>query len=155
MHPRKFSGVGGTILLVIGLLAFIPGLNTYPMNDLPPLRVEASYGYFLNILAMNVLNKLTLIAFGIAGILCARAAYQPLIKSINFSRVVCVCMGILTICGIFPGSNRLWGLAPVWGNQIWFYGIFAILGGYCGYIWPKSHPESAIDTTQDRIRPAA
>jgi hypothetical protein len=155
MHPRSFAGVGGTILLIMGLLAFIPGLSTYPIDGLRPLNVETSYGYFFGLLAMNVVNKLTLVAFGIAGIMCARAPTHSIVKSINYSRVVFIAMGVLAIMGMFQATNSFFDLAPLWGNQIWFYGIFALCGGYCGYVWPKNHPGQVVDTTHDRFRRAA
>jgi hypothetical protein len=155
MHPKKFAGFGGAILLLVGLFAFVPGLSTYEFEKLPPLRIEASYGYFLNLLAMNVVNKLALMGLGIAGILSARAVYGSIVKSINYSRAICFLTGILAIMGLFPSTNSFFGLAPLWGNQVWFYTIVAVCGGYCGYIWPKNHPEQVIDTDVNRIKPAA
>jgi hypothetical protein len=135
IDPRKFARVGGIIMLALGVLALIPGLYRAPI-DLPALRLDASYGSFLGFIPMNIINKLVLIAFGIAGITCANSRDTSLPSSINWSRVVCVTMGVLAVLGIFRGTNTLGGYYPLFGANIAIYALASIVAGYFGWSVP-------------------
>ena len=55
MHPKRFALIGGIIMLAVGVLALIP--NFVGLADsLPVLRVQESYGYFLGLVPMNIVN---------------------------------------------------------------------------------------------------
>jgi hypothetical protein len=145
MHPRKYALVGGLIMLVMGLVALIPSLSTFA-DWLPRLRVEASYGLFLGYFPMNIFNKAALIIFGLAGI---AAAYMPgtsLPASIRWSRWVFYVMGAAAILGFIPSTNTLAGIWPLFGNEIWAHGLFAVLGAYFGYSLPMKVPD--VDKTR-------
>jgi hypothetical protein len=133
MHTRKFAMIGGWVMLVLGVLALIPALSqtTYL---LPALRIDASYGLFLGYFPMNIINKIALIAFGAAGIMCART--DDVIASVKFSRIVCVAMAILVIMGFFPNTNTFFGYWPLFRGEILLHAVFAVLGGYYGYVIP-------------------
>lgn len=135
IHTRKFAMIGGWVMLVMGILSLIPTLsqNTYL---LPALRLENSYGLFLGFFPMNILNKLALILFGVAGIMASRT--DDVIASVKYSRIVCVAMGGLALLGLFPSTNTLFGYWPLFGGEIVGHGIFALLGGYFGYAVPAS-----------------
>lgn len=132
MHPRNFALWGGLIMLVLGVLALIPGLSSYPVT-LPPLVLEASYGLFLGVFAMNVLNKLALIILGVAGLVAAFAKNTSLPASISYSRWVFAIMGVLAILGLFPGTNTLGGYWPLFGHEVWFHALIALVGAYFGF----------------------
>ncbi len=130
MFPRKFALFGGIIMLVIGLIALVaPGSAV----GLPSLDIENSYGLFLNVFPMNVFSKVALIIFGCLGIMASREKYTSLPSSIHFSRWVFGVMGALAILGLFPQTYTLNGTWPLFGNQVWVNGIFALLGGYFGF----------------------
>jgi hypothetical protein len=134
MQPRKFALIGGIVMLAMGLLALIPDLYAYRQNsELPTLVVQSSYGYFLGFIPMNILNKLTLVLFGIAGIAATRAPTTSLPKSITWSRWVFFVMAPLAVLGLFYQTNTLGGYMPLFEAQAWIYGIFAILGAYFGF----------------------
>lgn len=159
MSSRKFALIGGSVMLVMGLFALIPTLSVYTPS-LPSLNVEASYGYFLRIFPMNIFNKLALIIFGITGILCSntialeeRAQSSASINrkndmtlSILWSRVVLYVMGVLAILGIFQQTNTLGGYWPLFGNEIWFHALFAVLGGYFGYVLHEDTSKKVTNT---------
>lgn len=137
MHPRRFALIAGIIMLAMGVFAFIvPG----PMAGLPVLNLENSYGFFLNLFPMNVLNKVALIAFGIAGIAAANMKTTSLPNSIRWSKLVFFVMGALAILGLFPETNTLGGYWPLFGMEFWAHAAFSILGAYFGfYMASKVH----------------
>lgn len=132
MHTKNFALIGGLVMLMMGLIAFVPSLNV--QEGLPPLIVNTSYGMFLDIFPLNIFNKLTLILFGIAGVAAYMSRDSSLKYSIIYSRVVFWTMGILAMLGLFPETNTLFGYWPLFGFEIIAHGFFAVLGGYYGYV---------------------
>jgi hypothetical protein len=137
MHPRIFALIGGIVMLAMGILALIPAFAGQRTADLPPLVLDTSYGLFLGIFPMNIVNKLALILFGAAGIAAANAPTTSLPASIRFSRWVFGVMGVLTILGLFTQTNTLYGYWPLFGAEVWTHGIFAALGAYFGFVLPS------------------
>ena len=133
MQPKKFARIGGTVMLILGLLALIPSLSSTITDDLPALRLETSYGWFLGLFAMNIINKLALIAFGILGIAAASSTTRSLPMSINFSRLVFYVMGAGAILGLIPATQTFFGYWPLFGGEVLVHAIFAGLGAYAGY----------------------
>ena len=129
---KRFAQVSGLVMLVMAFIAlFAPGSAA----SLPMLEVNTSYGAFLGILPMNVLNKIALLAFGIAGVVAASAATET--PAINYSRVVAIVMGALAVLGLFPQTNTLFGYWPLFGGEVLAHGVFAVLGAYFGYVVPS------------------
>lgn len=133
MHTRKFASIGGWVMLVLGVLSLIP-VFSQTSYLLPALRVETSYGLFLGFFPMNIISKIVLIAFGVAGILCSRSS--EVISSVKFSRTVCLVMGALAIMGLVPSLNTFFGYMPLFRGEVITHAVFAVLGGYFGYVVP-------------------
>lgn len=135
MHPRQFAFVGGIFMILFGVVALIQGLSTSPADSgLPILNLESSYGLFLDFFPMNILNKLVLIAFGVAGIYCSNLPNTSLPASIRFSRWVFAVMGIATILGLIPATNTLGGYLPLFGGDIVLNAVLCLVGGYFGFV---------------------
>lgn len=132
MHPQRFALIGGIFMALLGLVAFIPALSSYP-TWLPALSLEVSYGLFLNLFAMNVLNKCALIVMGVLGIIVSQARFTELPSSINYSRLVFIVMGALAILGMIPATNTLGSYWPLFGNMVWLNAMFAAVGAYFGF----------------------
>jgi hypothetical protein len=133
MHIRKFAMIGGWIMLLMGVLALIPAL-TNNVYMLPPLQVQTSYGLFLGYFPMNIFNKVALILVGLAGIMASRS--DDVISSVKYSRFVCIAMGALAIMGFIPSLNTLFGYWPLFRGEIVAHAVFAVFGGYFGYVVP-------------------
>jgi hypothetical protein len=132
MRSRRYALIGGSIMLIMGVLALIPTLSTLP-SDLRPLNFQSGYGIFLGIFPMNILNKLTLIALGLAGVIAARSTTKALPASILWSKIVFLVMGIAAILGLVPATQTLGGYWPLYGMEVLLHGVFALLGGYFGF----------------------
>lgn len=132
MNPRKFAMYGGLLMLLMGALSLIPTL-VGPVDGLPLLNLDASYGRFLNYFPMNIVNKVALIVFGIAGIWAAKLPANSLPRSILFSRVVFVVMGVAAILGAIPETNTFYGYWPLFGGEVVGHSVFALLGAFYGF----------------------
>ncbi len=132
MSTRNFALIGGIVMLAMGCLALVPTLNS-GMDSLPVLYVNTSYGLFLDLFPMNIFNKIALILFGLAGMSCYFAK-DSIHYSILFSKIVFWVMGALAILGLFPQTNTLSGYWPLFGYEVLAHGVFAVIGGYFGYL---------------------
>jgi hypothetical protein len=135
MQPKKFALIGGVLMLLMGVLALIPSLSQFQNSamQLPMLKIDTSYGLFLGVLPFNIVNKIALILFGIAGIAAANAPTTSLPKSILFARVTFFVMGALAILGLIPDTNTLNGYIPLFGGTIIDHAVFALVGAYFGF----------------------
>lgn len=137
MSSKKFAFTAGSAMLLLGLFALIPALTVYNNQTLPTLKLSASYGYFLGIFPMNILNKIALIFFGVTGIACSNASASGgnvISPSTLWSRILFYAMAVLAILGAFGPTNTFGGYWPLFGNEIWFHALFSVLGGFYGYI---------------------
>lgn len=140
MHPRAFAMYGGILMLVIGAVALIPQM-VGSSETLPPLIVQDSYGLFLNTFPMNIFNKIVLIAFGLGGILAAIPSGRELPRTIMYSRITFVVMGVLALLGLSATSNTLGGYWPLFGADAAFHAVFAVLGAYFGFALSARTPK--------------
>jgi len=131
----------GIVLFAVGVLALFPGLYSVPVEGLPVLDVETSYGLFVGYVAMNIINKIALIGFGIGGIWAATRPTTSLPASINYSRLLFVSMGALAILGLIPATQSLFGYMPLWGHNVWIYAAASILGAYFGFALSSKVPK--------------
>lgn len=119
-------------MLALGLAAFIPALSrTAEEAELPPLKVDASYGQFLGIFPLNIFNKAALVLFGAAGILASRSESET--PALVYARTVAFSMAPLAILGAIPRTQTLFGYWPLFGAEVSTHGAFAALGAYAGF----------------------
>ena len=128
MNSRKFALFGGLLMLILGVLSMIPAFAG-PSTSLPDLRIETSYGLFLGVFPLNIVNKLALVIFGIAGIQSSRKT--SVIHPIKYSRTVFFMMGTLALLGVIPQTSTLGGLWPLFGAEVIAHGLFAIVAEAC------------------------
>ena len=131
MSAKKFALYGGIIMFTMGLVAIIPGLEG-SKEGLPELKLDTSYGAFLGLFPMNIANKIALLSFGIAGIAVGRISDKA--YSIHYARLVFFVMGAAAILGVYDSTDTLFGFWPLYGGEIIAHGLFAVLGGICGFI---------------------
>ncbi len=132
MSPKKFAFYGGLVMLAMGVASLIPGLEG-PATGLPLLKLNTSYGTFLNLFPMNIVNKTLLIVIGLAVMWASSSSTVGLPRSIYFSRFVFVVMGVAAIIGTIPELSTFFGYWPLFGYEALAHGVFAILGLYFGF----------------------
>src|SRR5690242_1548224 len=132
MTSRYFAIVAGVVYTIVGVLGFLPGIVQAPMPDMPTMSVNTGYGLLLGLFPINVLHNLVHLAVGIAGLLCYRSGRSAK----TFSRVLAIFYGLLTIMGLFAGLNTVFGLVPIFGNDVWLHAVTALIAIYFGWFAP-------------------
>jgi hypothetical protein len=122
----------GAVFVLIGILGFVPGINSMITGDDPNLTFEGpGHGYLLGLFHVNVLHNLVHILFGVMGLLMARSFDS----AVMYARIVAVSYGLLTIMGLISAANmnNTFGLIPIHGNDVWLHALIAIAAGYFGF----------------------
>lgn len=143
MPVRSFALVAGIIFAIVGVLGFFPGLRTYPLATTHHLSVDSGAGYLFGLFPVNVLHNLVHLLIGIWGIL-ASGRFDA---SRAFSRSIAVIYAVLTVFGFIPGLNNLFGLVPLWGNDIWLHALTAIVAAAFGWApVTETYPRTSTST---------
>lgn len=103
------------------------------------MAVDAGYGQLLGLFPVNILHNLVHILFGVWGI----AASRGLGGARLYARAVAVIYAILTVAGFIPGLNILFGLVPLFGNDIWLHALLALIAAYYGWV-QRDTPAAAV-----------
>ena len=138
---RKFALIFGIIYLLVGILGFIPGINDHSHADMPPITVDSFYGRLLGLFPVNLMHNIVHIAIGIWGIL----SYGSVGSARMFGKGVAILYGLLTIMGLIPGLNTLFGLAPIFGHDVWLHAVSALVAGYFGFVAREGDGAPASD----------
>lgn len=132
MDPRKFALYGGIIMLAMGAISLVPSYVGYS-DGLPLLNLDVSYGMFLGYFPMNIVNKVALMAFGLAGIIVSNLKFNALPRSVTFSRLVFYVMGAAAILGMIHQTSTFFGYWPLFGGEVIAHAAFAVVGAYFGF----------------------
>lgn len=128
MTVRNFSMIFGAVLLIVGILGFVPAFLR-PTLDITGLHVQAGAGYLLGLFPVNIIHSLVHVAAGVWGLI----AMRNYMSAKRFAIAMAWVYGILTIMGFIPVLNTLFGFAPLYGNDIWLHALLAIAAGYFAY----------------------
>jgi hypothetical protein len=133
MSVRKFAMILGIAFLLIGVLGFVPPLliqREHGAHD--ELRVRAFEGYLLGLFHVNILHTLVHVLFGVMGIAMSRSYDTARL----YARIVAVGYGLLTIMGLVPALNTVFGLIPIHGHDVWLHALIAAASAYFGFAAP-------------------
>ena len=126
---KTFALVFGAIYLLVGILGFIPGLNDHNHADMPPLAIDSFYGRLLGLFPVNLMHNTVHILIGIWGLLSAKSVGAARL----FGKGLAIIYGLLTVLGLIPGANTLFGLAPIFGHDVWLHALSALVAAYFGF----------------------
>jgi|ERR671919_546043 hypothetical protein len=129
MTTRNFVLTIGILYLLIGLLGFFPALVSAPSPGATSVTSDSPYGYLLGLFPVNALHNVVYLTIGIWGI----TIYRSLPKSITFSRGLAIIFGVLTVMGLIPALNTMFGLMPIFGHAVWLHAATAATAAYFGY----------------------
>ncbi len=128
MKLRYFALVVGIFFLLVGILGFIPGLLSLPVSA-PSLKLSLGYGYLFGLFPVNLLHNLIHLAIGVWGII----VYLKGAGAGLLARSLAICLGILAVLGLIPVTNIFFGLAPLFGHNIWLHALVAVIAAYFGW----------------------
>lgn len=133
MKPTQYFALAvGIMFTLVGIAGFIPGLVQPPIADphAVNLGVTTGYGYLMGLFPINLLHNIVHLTVGILGIFASIA----LDSSRLYSGVLALFYGILVLFGLFPPTQSMLGLIPIFGNDIWLHGLTAAIAAYFGFI---------------------
>lgn len=135
---KTLAMIFGVVFLAIGAAGFIPGMVHEPMTPAAAeLTMRNGEGNLLGIFPVNLLHNVAHLLFGIWGLLAARTVGSAR----GYFRGVAIGYGLLTVLGLIPQTQTLFGLVPLHGNDVWLHAVLALAGAYLGFV----HRERSTD----------
>ena len=135
MSTRTFALIFGIVFLAVGVAGFVPGLVQPLHPGHPPVNPEG--GLLLGLFPVNALHNAVHILFGIWGL----AASRSLGGAVLYARGVAIIYAVLAVAGFIPTLNTLFGLVPLYQNDIWLHAALALVAAYFG--WVNRSPAAA------------
>jgi len=130
MTLRTFALIFGIVFLLVGIAGFLGApLMQMPNPDQTAPTVMANYGNLLGLFPVNMIHSLVHVLFGAWGI----AAYFGVGGPRLYARGVAIIYAVLTVAGFIPNLDTLFGLAPLYGNDIWLHALLALVAAYFGW----------------------
>lgn len=142
MNTRTFALYFGIIFTVVGIAGFIPGLVSPPHSH-PEMTINQNYGHLFGLFPVNILHNLVHIAFGLWGF----AAYRSHAAALLYARSIAIGYAALAVMGLIPGLQTLFGLVPLFKDDVWLHFLLAAIAAYFGFI---QRPQDDQDTTMGR-----
>lgn len=130
MTTRGFAMLYGIVFLIVGIAGFVPQLVGAVHENHPQLAVDTGYGLLLGLFPVNILHNAVHLAFGIWGLVAARSLGSAKV----YARGVAIIYLVLAIAGLVPGANTLFGLAPLFGHDVWLHSLLAVVAAYFGWV---------------------
>jgi hypothetical protein len=135
MNTRTFALIFGVVFVLVGIAGFIPALLQDAQGG--AIAPGAHHRLLLGMFPVNPLHNIVHLAFGLWGL----AASRSLGQAVLYARGVAIIYAVLTIAGMIPGLDNLFGLVPLYGNDIWLHGLLALVAAYFG--WVNRSPATA------------
>ncbi|HEX5780097.1 MAG TPA: DUF4383 domain-containing protein [Xanthobacteraceae bacterium] len=132
ISPRWAAFGIGVAFVAAGLGGFMPHLMHPAPASAPPLLVPAAHGYLLGFFPVNAVHSIFHFSVGVLGL----AAFVWSGWALTYVRTFAVVLAALTVMGLVPGLNSLFGLAPIYGHDVWLHGVEAAAAGYVGFLMP-------------------
>jgi hypothetical protein len=134
MSIRTFALVLGIVFLLAGASGFMPAMLQPVPADAPPLAVAEGYGLVMGLLPVNLLHNLVHLLFGLLGVAAFAGMFAPRV----YAQIVAVAYGLLVVLGLFPATHTLFGLVPIYGNDVWLHLALGAVAAYFGFMAPAA-----------------
>ena len=128
MNTRTFALIFGIVFLLAGIAGFIPALLQPPQGG--AIAPGAHHMMLLGMFPVNTLHNCVHILFGLWGLAASRGAASAVL----YARGVAIIYALLVVCGFIPALDTLFGLVPLYGNDIWLHLALAIVAAYFGWV---------------------
>ena len=130
MDLKRFTSVAGIVFVLLGVLGFVPALRTEPLGSDPLMVINMAYGRLFGLFPVNLITNLTYLGFGVWAYFAARSFEQSRI----FCKSTAITFAALAFAGLLPGLKILFGLAPLFGHDVWLNTLIAVGTAYYGYV---------------------
>ncbi|MGL5834094.1 MAG: DUF4383 domain-containing protein [Waterburya sp.] len=140
----------GIIFLLLGIAGLIPSFISLPSSTFDsglPLDADGIYskgfGFLFGAFPTNFIHNLVHLAVGVLGIAAASTGNARL-----YNRGFALSYALIFAMGILPSTQTVFGIMPIFGNNVWFNGLTAVIAGYYGFFGK----DSTVSTSTDRIK---
>jgi Domain of unknown function (DUF4383) len=128
MSTRTFAMLFGIVFLAVGVAGFVPGLSQPLHPEHPPVGYDP--GQLLGLFPINLLHNAVHILFGLWGLLASRSMGG----SVTYARGVAIIYIVLAVAGLVPNLQTLYGMVPLFGNDVWLHAVLGIVAAYFGWV---------------------
>ena len=130
-----------TMALVFGVVFILAGAAGFfaapPPAHAPPLQIEHGHGLALGLFPVNTLHNVVHLLFGVLGVAASQGAVMA---ARQYFQLVSTSYAILVVLGLLPATQTLFGLVPLWGNDVWLHLALAGVAAYFGFVGPDDIP---------------
>ena len=133
MAVRYFALIAGILYIGAGVLGFVPGAVQPAAEGAPELSVASGYGYLFGLFAVNIVHNVIHLGIGVLGL---AAYFQGATWARQFARGLAIVYGVLAVIGLIPALSTTFGLAPLFGHDVWLHAATAVVAAYFGFIAP-------------------
>lgn len=134
MAIRYFALAYGLVFLLVGIAGFVPGLATPGAEGMQDGSAPMNHPRLFGLFPVNTLHNLFHLIFGVWGIVAYRSAGGAL----TYAGTVAVVYGLLTIFGIVPYLNTMFGLIPLYGHDVWLHALLAVPAALFAFVEVRS-----------------
>ena len=128
MDTRTFALIFGIVFLIAGVGSFfIVDKTVVPDAD---LTMTHGFGHAFGLLPINTVHNIIHIVFGLWGL----AASRSLAGAVTYARGVATIYALLTVMGLIDATNTTFGFVPIYGNDVWFHALLALVAAYFGWM---------------------
>ena len=135
----------GIIFLILGIAGFIPAFTTIPgetFDSALPLNVDGIYpkgfGLLFGVFPTNSIHNLFHILVGGLGIAASTTG-----KGRLFNQVFGISYIAIVVMGTLPMAKTVFGIMPIFGNNIWWNGLTGAIATYFGFF--GKNPEASTE----------
>lgn len=149
MAERYCALLLGLLFLFIGFAGFTPSFTWLPDGSTPITAEEASnavnslystgYGYLFGLYPTNIVHNFVHCLVGFVGIIMStdwRGARA-------FNRGFAIAYIVIALLGLLPFTNTVFGLMPIFGNNVWFNALTAGIAAFFGFAKPAAEEKGA------------
>ena len=129
MSAPLIARITGGFLLVFGIAGFAPGISTAAPFEAPVLALDMVYRFVFGMFATNAAHAALDILLGLLAFFAARSFGG----AIAWCRVVGWWSVVLVIFGSIPLTDTLFGIAPLYGHDLWLNALVAFVTLFGGH----------------------
>jgi uncharacterized protein DUF4383 len=128
MNTRTFALVFGIVFIAAGVAGFVPQLLQPAQGG--AVASGSDHLLLLGMFPVNAAHNVVHLLFGLWGLAASRSAAGALL----YARGVAGIYAALTVAGLVPGLDTLFGLVPLYGNDVWLHLGLALVAAYFGWV---------------------
>ena len=124
----------GVLFLILGIAGLVPAFTTIPGETFNGIPLDADsiyakgFSLLFGVFPTNLMHNLFHILVGVLGITAANTG-----KARLFNQVFGVSYIAIAILGTVPLAKTVFGIMPIFGNNIWWNALTGVIATYYGF----------------------